>query len=345
MKVHQFSAGFNEGDAISNLMIYLKNRFLEKNIPCEIYSQNIGYSTGKLCKKFTSYRYSKGDIIIYHHSIHSKVFDFIKSISGSPTTVLIYHNVTPAEYIISYDLTLAYYLQKGRDELSLMISFFTYNFAVSNFNKNELLQIGFKNINVLPIPLNLSLLTKKNKTNKEEFSIVFVGRIAPNKKQTDLIKIAKILVNYNFPFKLTLAGKTARELESYKYELDTLIKYFNLDKNVEFVDCLDQDCLSNVYSNADLFLSMSEHEGFCVPLLEAMYYKIPIMAYNSSAISETLGNGGILINEKKYEYIAELIYTIQTNPSMKNKLLKMAENRFAHFSSIDSFQILFDRIS
>ena len=345
MKIHQFSAGFNEGDAISNLMIYFKNRFLERNIPCEIYSQNIGYSAGKICKKFTSYRYSKGDIIIYHHSIHSKVFNFIKSISGSPTKVLIYHNVTPAEYIISYDLTLAYYLQKGRDELSDMISFFSFNFAVSNYNKNELLQIGFKNVDVLPIPLNLSLLNKKKKTSTQVFSIVFVGRIAPNKKQTDLIKIAKILLNYNFSFKLTIAGKTARELESYKYELDSLIKYFNLENNVEFLDCLDQDCLSNVYSNADLFLSMSEHEGFCVPLLEAMYYSIPIMAYNSSAVSETLGNGGILINEKKFEYIAELIYTIKTNITMKNKLLAMAENRFKYFSSIDSFQILYDRIS
>jgi L-malate glycosyltransferase len=344
MKIHQFSAGFNEGDAISNLMIYLKNRFLNINIPSEIYSQNIDYSVGKLCKKYTSYRYTKGDIIIYHHSIHSKVFDFLKNLEGSPKKVFIYHNVTPAEYILSYDLTLAYYLQKGRDELLDMISFFSHNFAVSNFNRYELLNIGFKDVHVIPIPLNVSLLQKKTKDVSELFSILFVGRIAPNKRQTDLIKIAKILLNYKFPFKITLAGKTARELESYKYELSSFINYYNLEDKIEFLDFLDQDTLSRIYSNADLFISMSEHEGFCVPLLEAMYYNIPIIAFNSSAIAETLGNGGILINEKKLEYITELIYSIKINSELRNKLKSLAESRFQYFSKIDSFQILYNII-
>ncbi len=345
MRIHQFSAGFNEGDAISNLMIYYKNRFFERNIPCELYSQNIGYSVGKLCKKYTSYRYTKGDVILYHHSIHSKVFDFLRNLDGSLKKVFIYHNVTPADYILSYDLTLAYYLQKGRDELSDMISFFTHNFAVSNFNKSELLNLGFKDVHVIPIPSRLSQLHKKQKEVSELFSILFVGRIAPNKRQTDLIKIAKILLNYNFPFKLTLAGKTARELESYKYELNSFINYYNLKDKIEFLDHIDQETLSRVYSNADLFLSMSEHEGFCVPLLESMYYNIPIIAYNSSAIAETLGNGGILVNEKKLEYIAELIYSIKVNSNFRNKLKSFSENRFQYFSSIDSFQILFDIIT
>jgi glycosyltransferase involved in cell wall biosynthesis len=345
MKIHQFSAGFNQGDAISNLMIYYKNKFNSLKISCELYSQNIGHNTGKICKKYNTYNYSDGDIIIYHHSIHSKVLDFIKSIEKKSKKIILYHNVTPSKYIEPYDLTLSYYLKKGREELKDIGDYFSINLAVSNFNKKELDTLGFSNVDVLPISLDLSNYTKLPKSNTDYFNILFVGRIAPNKKQCDLIKICKVLSNYNFPFKLTLAGKNAPELSSYKSELDNLIKYFNLGEKIEFLEFIDQNKLAELYSSADLFLCMSEHEGFCVPLVEAMYYDIPIIAYNSSAISETLGNGGFLINEKRFEYIAELIFKIYNSSKLQDYLKNKAKNRFEELNSHDNFKKLFSLVN
>ncbi len=345
MKVHQFSAGFNQGDAISNLMVFYKNKFANQKIACELYSQNIGYNKGKICKKYSTYNYSKDDIIIYHHSIHSKVLDFIKSIDKNCKKILLYHNVTPSEYIEPYDLTLSYYLKKGREELKEIKNYFSINLAVSEFNKKELDNLGISNVNVVPINLDLTNYSKQTIEKDKCFTILFVGRIAPNKKQCDLIKICSILNNYNFPFKLILAGKTAPELATYKHEIDNLIKYFNLFDRIQFLEFIDQNKLAELYSSADLFLCMSEHEGFCVPLIEAMYYNIPIIAYNSSAISETLGNGGFLVNEKRFDYIAELIFKIYSSEELKNNMKKSAEKRFGEINSIDNFQKLLSFIN
>lgn len=332
MKVVQFSAGFNEGDAISNLMQSIREKLIVKGVSCELYSQNIGHTSGKLCKKFNSYSESKNDIIIYHHSIHSKVLEFINNISSSSKKILIYHNVTPFEYIKNYDLNLSYYLQRGREELYEMKSSFDLNFAVSQFNKNELDKIGFKDVKIFPIKLNLKNFQIYEKENSELFRLIFVGRIAPNKKQCDLIKLASILKKFSFPFHLTLAGKIAPELISYKLELDNLIKYFQLESYVDFLQNSDQQILSRLYSNSDIFICMSEHEGFCVPLMEAMYYKLPIIAYKAGAVPETLGKGGILFSEKKFEYIAELIIKIKNDLNFKKLLIKNGTDRFRELS-------------
>ena len=345
MKVIQFSAGFNEGDAISNIMMYYRDKFIEKNISSEIYSQNIGYSTSKLCKKFNTYSYTSNDIIIYHHSIHSKIYEFLKSLPNKLKKIIIYHNVTPHEYIKNYDLSLAYYLQKGREELKEMSSFFDINIAVSEFNKVELDQIGFKNVFVIPINISKDNYKIFPQAYSDLFKILFVGRIAPNKKQCDLIRIAKILSNYNFPFKLILAGKTAPELLSYKQELDYLIKYFELDGKVEFLNYVTQENICELYSNADLFLCMSEHEGFCVPLLEAMYYQLPIIAYKAGAIPETLGEGGILFKEKKLDYIAEMIHKIKIEDSFRKKIIKKGSDRFKELNSFNTFDSLMNFIN
>ncbi|NBU99194.1 MAG: glycosyltransferase family 1 protein [Spirochaetia bacterium] len=259
--------------------------------------------------------------------------------------MLLYHNVTPSEYIEPYDLTLSYYLKKGREELKEIKDNFSINLAVSKFNKKELDSLGISNVDVIPISLDLSNYSKQIIKKNDCFTILFVGRIAPNKKQCDLIKICSILNNYKFPFKLILAGKTAPELGTYKQELDNLIKYFNLNDKIQFLEFIDQNKLSEMYSSADLFLCMSEHEGFCVPLVEAMYYNIPIIAYNSSAIAETLGSGGFLVNEKRFDYISELIYKLYKSLELSDKMKKSSEKRFVEINSTDSFQKLLSLIN
>lgn len=334
MRIVQFSAGFNEGDAISNLMLFLKEKINGKGINCDLYSQNIGHTSGKICKKFSSYSPSKKDIVIYHHSIHSKVFEFIKNISEYKAKVLIYHNVTPYEYISNYDLNLTYYLKKGREELDEMKSCFDLNFAVSQYNRNELQNLGFRDVKILPIKLDLKNFQFFEKVKSDNFRIIFVGRIAPNKKQCDLIKLAYFLKKNRFPFILTLAGKVAPELISYKLELDNLVKYFQLENNIEFREYSDQSTLANLYSNSDLFVCMSEHEGFCVPLMEAMYYKIPILAYKAGAVPETLGSGGILFSEKKFDLLAEMIIKIKNDEKLRQKLVQSGVGRFQELNEL-----------
>ena len=320
----QFSAGFNLGDAISNEMLSFKNKFSSLGYKAEIYSENLGTYTRFYAKKYTEYTFRKNDIIIYHHSIHSKIFNFIKDFPCKK--VLIYHNVTPHHFFLSYDLKLSHFLKKGREELKDMKSYFSYSFADSEYNLTELKELGFKNTHLLPILYEFEKFDSvQNRTIKsnEIKKILFVGRIAPNKKQEDLIRIAKILKEfYSIKFRIDLVGYCSKELESYKKELEALIKIFQLEEVVYFSDFITDKKLIQYYSEADIFLCLSEHEGFCVPLIEAMYFDVPVIAYSAGAVADTLNGAGILFLKKDFKLIAEMIYKLITEKDFQEKIIK-----------------------
>lgn len=330
-RIIQFSAGFNPGDAISNEMLILKSYFLEIGFDGEIFSENIGKNTKGLASKFKSYRNREGDFIIYHHSIHSAVFEFVNSIP-SPKA-LIYHNVTPSHFFEPYDLKLTHYLKKGREELIELKEKFQLYFADSKFNQQELLDLGFSSVQVLPIIYDFGRLLKKEISKKEDTkNIIFVGRIAPNKKQDDIIKLAKVLKDHFLTnFKIHLVGYCSRELELYKEELNSLIQLFELENHVFFSDFIDDERLAEHYQNADLFLCMSEHEGFCVPLLESMYYDVPILAFDAGAVKDTLDGAGILFKEKDFPTICECILKILSDKEFREKILVTQRERLDRF--------------
>ncbi len=329
-RIVQFSAGFNTGDAISNEILHLQKNFSDKGFQTEIYSENIGPQLKRKVKPFRSYSHKKEDILIYHHSIHSKISEKISEFDSSK--VLIYHNVTPYQFFLPYDLKLSHYLKKGREELKDLKNLFEYSFADSKYNESELVSLGYKNTSVLPIYYNFEKLLKKEKISSKKKNILFVGRIAPNKKQDDLIRIAKILSYQDeFDFELQLVGYCSFELNEYKKDLEKLIRLFGLEDKVKFSGLIDDDKLCEYYSNADLFLCMSEHEGFLVPVIESMFYQVPIIAFNAGAVPDTLNGSGILIEEKDLEKIAKLILYLFQNQEFKNEIVLYQNKKLQEF--------------
>ncbi|HMV41716.1 MAG TPA: glycosyltransferase family 4 protein [Leptospiraceae bacterium] len=343
-RIIQFSAGFNPGDAISNEMIILKSFFQEIGYDGEIFSENIGSKSNRLAAKYKSYTPRKGDCIIYHHSIHSSILEFVLNLD-SPK-VLIYHNVTPSYFFEPYDLKLTYYLKKGREELSELLGKFQLYFADSNFNKQELVDLGFENVHVLPIIYDFSRLPKKEiKKSKSTKDIIFVGRIAPNKKQDDIIKVAKVLKEYFLSdFRIHLVGYCSKELELYRDELKSLIDLFDLSDHVFFSDFINDDLLAEYYQNADLFLCMSEHEGFCVPLIESMYYEVPILAFDAGAVRDTLDGAGILFKTKDFPTICECIIKILSDKDFRDKIVEGQRERLTRFMQSNHTRIIGDAI-
>ncbi len=331
----QFSAGFNPGDAISNQIIMYNSFAKKKQIESLIFAENISPQSKSLVKKYKTYSPKKGDVIIYHHSIHSSILEKIYEIPSKIPKVLAYHNVTPKEFFEPYNLKLTYYSQKGREELFQMKNLFVYALADSEYNAQELKENGYTNVQVLPISLNYNNYSIYPRTNFKKI-ILFTGRIAPNKKQTDLIKIAKVLNDYfTEDFELIIVGKTAPEMIGYKEEILSLVEYFHLQEKVKLTEFLQQETLNQYYSNADVFLCMSEHEGFCVPLLESMYYKIPIVAYNKAAVPETLRGSGILFHKKDFYKIAEIVYILLHNQDFRNKIVEQQNKVLEYYRSID----------
>ena len=190
--------------------------------------------------------------------------------------ILIYHNVTPAYFFESYDLPFAYSLKKGKEELLDLQPIFLKSFADSEFNKLELENIGYKNVEVLPIAYDFKALEINGviRNNFDGPKILFVGRITPNKKQEDLIRFAEIFKKYfRKTFQVQIVGYSSPASKSYMDELSNLVRFWNLEDNVHFSGYVTHPELVGYYRNADIFLSMSEHEGFGVPLIEAMVFK------------------------------------------------------------------------
>jgi glycosyltransferase involved in cell wall biosynthesis len=229
---------------------------------------------------------------------------------------------------------------KGRQELSNLSDC---NVAIgdSEYNRRELLEYNFDNnkTDVLPIFTSFEKFEEIG-INENLFelyndgyvNLLFVGRIAPNKKIEDIIKCFYYYNNgINYKSRLFLVGPLF--LEKYDLELTNLINRLNLGNRVIFTDRVCLSDLKTYYKIADIFICMSEHEGFCVPLLESMYFNLPILAYNSTAIPFTLDKSGILINSKKYEEIAELINLIIEDSKIRNQIIKKETERLQDFDS------------
>ena len=208
--------------------------------------------------------------------------------------------------------------------------------AVSKYNCDELRKLGFYNLKVLPIlydfkkcsqlyhPQFLSQMSGKK-------NILFLGRIAPNKKQEDVIKAFYYYHKFRPESRLFLVG-SYQGMEKYLNELMCLVTLLGLQEDVIFTGKVSYEIMSSLYKGSDLFLSMSEHEGFCVPLLESMYFDLPVLAYASSAIPETLGKGGVLFYEKNYPLIAEMMIQMTENEQFRSEIIRKQQERLNDFS-------------
>ena len=351
MEINQLLSGFITGDAISNYSLELQDILKKKGYQSNIYSlnQNISVDGRAHCKDYRDYTVSnKEDITIFHFSIGSGLTEYFRNL---PTRkILIYHNMTPPEYFESINKERAQVLKNGKNELRSLIDCVDLALGVSEYNRKELEESGFKRTGVLNLILNERFLSgsinesliKKYSDNYTNF--ISVGRLTPNKRLEDVIKLFyyyKKTINSNS--RLFLIGSIVGA-SSYVEYLRGLTAVLRLS-DVVFAGHVNEVDLRSYYKLSDLFISMSEHEGFCVPLLEGMYYKIPVMAYNSSAIPEILGDSGILIKEKKYPELAELADMVLTDNDLRSKIIEEQNNRLSYFNKEKTAKKLIEYIN
>ncbi len=323
--IHQLTAGFVDGDAISYNAYLLREYIQTLGYDSNIYALHVAPDVRKKFDIKYPEELNYGSLI-YHHSIGDDIVQYAKN--HKLNKCLIYHNITPAEFFYEYDPFIASLLEKGREDLKSFKKHFTMVYGDSQYNCDELVSQGFKNVSVLGLPvipnkwdINYDVDLYKN-INDGTTKIIFVGRISPNKKQDDLIKVFNVYRNINENSKLYLVGGGDQASEYYKY-ISRLIADYNLKDKVIITGHVTDNQLLTYYKLADLFWSMSEHEGFGVPLIEAMWFDIPVFAYNSSAVPETLGKGGLLFSEKNdFTSLAILANFLIFDQELKSKVLK-----------------------
>jgi len=277
------------------------------------------------------------DIIMYHlcqrHYINEKI-DSLKC-----KKILIYHNITPGHYFRKYLPVFSKHLDESVVAIKAMSSSFDWCIADSEYNKQQLIEFGYdeETINVIPIPLDFSEFNQPpdeatiNKYSDGYTNILFVGRIAPNKKFEDIIRIFAYYKNHlNNKSRLLFVGGSGSD--KYYNKLKVYVGALGLS-DVEFTEKIPFNEILAYFRVADIFLCMSEHEGFCVPLVEAMLFDIPIIAYDCTAIPYTLGGSGVLVDDKDPVLVSKIIDIIIKDETVKHEIIKGQQERLEFFNS------------
>ncbi|HEB41655.1 MAG TPA: glycosyltransferase [Candidatus Dependentiae bacterium] len=334
IKINQFLPTLASGDAIGYETLAIQNILTEWGYESKIYVRDCHANVSKFCIPYSKYKPNKKDLALFHFALGSELSNYIAKL---PTKkIMIYHNITPGKYLRGINDSLAKIVEDGREELATLCNKFDLAIGDSEFNQNELKSLGFQNTGVLPLLLDFSIYDVKpsrkilQNYDDDNVNIVFVGKIYPHKKQEDIVKSFYCYKKYINPSaRLFLVGHCTGA-DKYQEMLLQLISDLELD-DVYITGFVNNRELTAYYQIADVFLCMSEHEGFCVPLIESMHFDVPIIAYDSTAVPFTLDNSALLIKEKNYLEIAELVDLIVNDQRLRKTVIERQRERVKDF--------------
>lgn len=328
MNIFQLLPTISYGDAVGNDTRAIDGILRENGFNTGIFAENIDHRLPKgTADKIRNLPDLKNDdVIICHCSTGSKLNEKLLHMNGRK--IMIYHNITPAYFFEPYSKAAVQLTSDGLAQIRALSSVVDYCIADSEFNKSDLQQLGFAcPIDVCPILIPFEDYEKEPDSRildrfnfNDTVNILFVGRIAPNKKQEDLIKTFYFYHKYYNPDSRLIICGTYNGMEKYYWRLLDYAECLGLTDSIIFTGHIKFNQILAWYRAADLFLCMSEHEGFCVPLLEAMHFGIPIAAYKSTAVPDTLGDGGILLDTKDPNLTAEIIDNLLQDDELKVKI-------------------------
>lgn len=341
MKIIQLLPTIAYGDAVGNDTMALREALLEFGYETHIYAENIdGRRTEDFIHHYTELpRLEKDDVILYHFSTGSLAMTNILQESVC-RKVMVYHNITPGHFFEDYDPGMKALVDGGREELASLKGVFEACLCDSSYNMDDLKSIGYDcPMSVLPILIPFEDYDKApSKKVIAEFkdegytNFLFVGRVAPNKKQENIIRAFAYYHNhYNEKSRLFLVGNTS--LGKYMQRLALYAAKLGLADEIKFTGAVPFSDILAFYSIADIFLCMSEHEGFCVPLLEGMHFNIPVLAYGEAAVTETMGTGTGRLDDNSPAYVAACADYVLQHQDAREKLLAAQRKCLKNFDN------------
>ena len=341
--IHQFHSGISEGDAISNQMFVLQRELHALGYESNIYAEHIYGDAGPYVHHIDNLVSSENDLILVHHSMGHRRLSQIFNLSNPIITV--YHNITPAQFI--EDAALRHFSHIGRYQLNALATRSLMGIADSNYNRKEMLLRGFTDVEVIPVRTNFLEFQSARELRHPERDWLFVGRISPNKQQ---VEIVKAFHHYHHKVdnsaRLFLVGDHV--MQSYAKKVGQEIEKLNLISHVDPTGKIDELALLQRYARAGVFVSLSRHEGFGVPLLEAMAVGIPVVALESSAVAETMGGAGILLQSAEPSVVSSAVQRLMTDREHLDQVIWNQDRRLEKLTTFDTraaIQRVLDRIS
>ena len=339
MIVNQWVPAAHQGDAIGDSARRVRGLLREMGHQSDLYAMTIDDELRGDVIPWTDPGAKRGDLTIFHFALVSPMTaEFARLDSGR---VLQYHNVTPAHFFAGYDAAIFRLATLGREDLKSLAGHTDVALGDSEYNRRELESLGFSNTGVFPIAIDTERITRaprrpaleKLLEDEDWPNFLFVGRIVPNKKIEDHIKLAEHYKRYvSEQYRFVFVGRTDATPKYYA-AIQGLINRFRMPPGrFIFTGPVPDVDLATYYRRASVYLSLSEHEGFCVPLLEAMAADVPVLAYSAAAVPDTLGGAGVQFAPKDLEYAAEILGELTYNQTLRTQVIAGQRRRLADFS-------------
>jgi glycosyltransferase involved in cell wall biosynthesis len=336
--VNQWVPAAHKGDAIGDSARRVRALLREMGHQSDLYAMTMDDDLRGDVIDWTEPGATRGDLTIFHFALVSPMTPaFARLNSGR---VLQYHNVTPAHFFAGYDAGIYRLAMLGREDLKSLVGHTEQALGDSEYNRKELEELGFSNTGVFPIAVDTARITNAPRRpaleevlNEEGWNnFLFVGRIVPNKKIEDHIKLAEHYKRYvDEQYRFVFVGKTDATPKYYAAIRALLERYRMPQGRFIFTGPVPDEDLATYYRTASVYISLSEHEGFCVPLLEAMAADVPVLAYSAAAVPDTLGGAGVQFAPKDLEYAAELLGELAYNDSLRRQVIAGQRTRLADY--------------
>jgi len=332
--IHQVLVAASPGDAITNLALATRE-VLRRVGPSEIFAHHLAPEVMNEVHPLTAYRTRHArSVLIFHASIGQReVHNFLTD--RAEDLVLVYHNVTPAEYFEPYDFVFAELLALGRREVEILRPRVVRAIADSQYNALELVEMGYRNVRVIPPIAHIDRLagvaprqsTLNHLSQLDAPVLLSVAQLMPHKRPDFLVKMMHINETYGLSRAVLLLVGHHR-LPTYTTAIREQIRELSVD--VHLVGAVDDDELVAMYQSASVIVSASEHEGFCLPLVEAMAFDKPIIARACAAVPETVGDAALLIPAPQGPALfGEAVHELVHNPALSQELVERGRTRLA----------------
>lgn len=337
--VHQFVSSFVPFDAVSGHTIEVQKVLRELGLESEIYVKDTRGEVRSLARFYRSYTGGPdGTALLYQAATGSRIAEFL--LDRAEPKIVNYHNLTPPSYFAAWEPHSAVELDVGLRQVADLAGVTALAVADSHINRCDLEAMGYRDVEVVPVLVDLHrferdvdeaeadrLTARKGSAT----SWLFVGRLAPNKAQHDLVRaLAAYRRIYDPAATLDLVGTPASD--RYKHAVEAFVTLAGLDDAVSLPGSVSDGALAAHFATADVFVCLSEHEGFCIPLLEAMHHGVPVVAYAAGAVPETLGGAGLVLDTKDPVTVAAAVHRVVSDSALREDLVARGRRRLGDFA-------------
>lgn len=329
MKIHQMLPNYWYGDAIGNTVTQFRRLLNQWGYESEVFADMVHEKLS--ARPYREFANEPDDsLLIYHYSTGSPVNEFALERAGG--VILMYHNITPHKFFDGYIPEAAARCKEGRELLRKFAGKTRFAMAVSPYNEEELKALGFTNTAIVPCIIDFDRIkpTGKKMFDDDKMNILFVGRVSPNKRHEDLIAIYRYYKEFiNADSRLILVGGYDGGGKYYT-ALRNLVEVWDLD-GVIFTGVVEDEELGDYFASADLFLCASRHEGFCIPLIEAMRFGVPVVALANTGVKDTMNGAGLMFDEYDPAAMAEAIGLLKEDGTLRERVIARQKERARDF--------------